>query len=617
MSRGKSARRPTNASGTVSTSLRRSGILGIGVIVFAALAVYHNCFTVPFLMDDVLSIVQNPKIRHVWPLGDALSPSATSLVGGRPIIQLSFVFNYALGGLAVWGYHALNLAIHILAGLTLFGIVRRTLLRPALRERFGPSSLRLALAVAVLWTVHPLQTQAVTYISERCESLMGLFYLLTLYGFIRGSESQRRWRWFMLSAIACLLGMATKEVMVTAPLMVLLYDRTFVSGSFRKSWTSHGRLYLALGSCWLLLGHLMVGLNYRGVGYDQGFTWWSYALTECRTVVDYLWLALWPHPLVFDYGSDAVMWHVAYWPLYMLILALLVTGVLFALVRWPIIGFIGAWFFLILAPSSSVVPVTGQPMAEYRMYLPLAAVVTLCVMGINALLGRRSSAVFLVMAVGLGFLTTSRNQDYRSNVSIWEDTVAKRPRKPRAQYNLGLALGQAGRAGEGIEHLEVAVRIKPDFAEVHNNLGTALAQSGKIEDAIAQYEQALHYLPNFAEAHYNLASTLAQIGKIQDAITQYKEALRYRPDYAEAHNNLGIALYQAGKSEEAFEHFQEAVRDNPNYAEAHSDLAYALEKAGRVPEAIQHYEEALRLRPDLTAARTALARLQAVHENGL
>ena len=241
-------------------------------------------------------------------------------------MNFSLAVNYALGGYDVWGYHALNLAIHILAGLTLYGIVRRTLLSPLLRERFGASAVRLALAVAVLWTVHPLQTEAVTYISERCESLMGLFYLLTLYCFIRGTDAPRSSWWFVLSVAACLLGMASKEVMVTAPVMVLLYDRTFVSGSFREAWTRHRWLYLGLAGTWVLLGWLMVGLHYRGAGYGLGIPWWAYALVECRAVVQYLWLALWPHPLVFDYGEFVAIRHMGEVAPYAVMLAVLVAG---------------------------------------------------------------------------------------------------------------------------------------------------------------------------------------------------------------------------------------------------------------------------------------------------
>ncbi len=324
------------------------------------------------------------------------------------MVNFSLAVNYALEGTVVWGYHAVNLAIHILAGLALYGIVRRTLLSPVLREQFGACAMRLALAVAVLWTVHPLQTEAVTYISERCESLMGLFYLLTLYCFIRGTDTQKSSWWFALSVVACLLGMASKEVMVTAPVMVLLYDRTFISGSFREAWTQHRPLYLGLASTWVLLGCLMAGLHYRGAGYGLGIPWWAYALIECRVVVRYLWLAIWPHLLVFDYGEFVATRHFAEVAPYALALVVLAASVLIELRRRPAIGLIGAWFFVILAPTSSVVPVEGQPMAEHRMYLPLVAVVTLTVIGIDKLWGRRSTAVFLAAAVGFGLLTARR-----------------------------------------------------------------------------------------------------------------------------------------------------------------------------------------------------------------
>src|SRR5208283_721379 len=208
--------------------------------------------------------------------------------------------------------------------------------------------------------------------------------LLTLYCFIRGTNAPRSTWWFTLSMAACFLGMASKEVMVTAPVMVLLYDRTFVSGSFREAGRRHRWLYLGLASTWVLLGWLMVGLHYRGAGYGLGIPWWAYALVECRTVVQYLWLAIWPHPLVFDYGEFVPIRHMGDVAPHAVMLAVLVAGVLVELKRRPAIGLVGAWFFLILAPTSSVVPLVGQPMAEHRMYLPLAAVVTLGVMVIDA-----------------------------------------------------------------------------------------------------------------------------------------------------------------------------------------------------------------------------------------
>ncbi len=535
----------------------------------------------------------------VW---GVLSPSATSYVGGRPIVNVSFAVNYGLGGTVVWGYHALNLVVHILAALTLYGIVRRTLLSPVLRKRFGAPAMRLALAVAVLWTVHPLQTEAVTYISERCESLMGLFYLLTLYCFIRGTDAPRLNWWFVLSVAACGLGMASKEVMATAPVMVLLYDRTFVSGSFREAWTRHRWLYLGLAGTWVLLGWLMVGLHYRGAGYGLGIPWWAYALVECRTVVQYLWLAVWPHPLVFDYGEFVPIRHMGDVAPYAVILVVLVAGVLVALRRQPAIGLIGAWFFLILAPTSSVVPLVGQPMAEHRMYLPLAAVVTLAVIGIYTLLRRRSGAVFLALAVGLGFLATWRNEDYRTELSIWNDTVAKCPDNARAHSNLGRALLEAGRYPEALVECKPALRLNPNNPEPHYNIGFILQQMGKTQEAIGEYERTLRLRPDHADAHYNLGVALEAVGREPEAIEHYEQALRSYPDYVEAHVNLGSAFLRMGKTQAAVEQYEQALRINPDYAEAHSNLGAVFQRMGKLPEAVAQYEQALRSKPDYVEA---------------
>ena len=211
--------------------IRWGGLVASCIMVLAALVAYHNSFSGSFIADDEWSITDNPTIRH---FSSALSPPSHAGVGGRPLLNLTYAFNYALGGLNVWGYHAFNLLVHALTGFTLFGIVRRTLLRPTLGKRFGVEAVPLALAVAVIWIVHPLQTEAVTFISQRAECLMGLFYLLTLYCFIRGLESGAPARWLTLSVAACFLGALSKEIIMTAPVLVLLYDRTFATGSFRE-----------------------------------------------------------------------------------------------------------------------------------------------------------------------------------------------------------------------------------------------------------------------------------------------------------------------------------------------------------------------------------------------
>ena len=282
-----------------------SGVAGCAILAAGTMAAYSRTFGVPLLLDDTPSIVDNSTIRRLWPLYMALSPPSDSPVAGRPLLNLSFAFNYALGGTSVTGYHLVNLLVHILAGWILFGLIRRTLLRPAMAERFGALATPLALTIAAIWSWHPLQTESVTYLSQRAESLMGLFYLLTLYGFTRGAASDdRRSRifWFSVSALSCIAGVGSKEVIVTAPLMVFLYHRTFVAGGFRDAWRRHWPLHAVLAATWLPLLHRMIDLPHAGIGFKLGAAWWDYGLEECRVILKYALLVFWPNPLVFDYG---------------------------------------------------------------------------------------------------------------------------------------------------------------------------------------------------------------------------------------------------------------------------------------------------------------------------
>jgi tetratricopeptide (TPR) repeat protein len=627
-------------SGSDPCLVRSGTFLAGSIIVLAALVAYHNSFSGQFLAEDLSAITNNPSIRH-W--GSALSPPSYATTGGRPLLNLTFALNYALGGMNVWGYHAFNLLVHALAGLALFGLVRRTLLRPAMAGgRSEISDLRseisratmLAFFVAVIWVVHPLQTEAVTFISERAECLMGLFYLLTLYCFVRGvTEGGRRevedggqeigtrsnatsnlrpltsTIWLLASVLSCLLGAMTKEVIVTAPVMILLYDRTFVAGSFREAWRLRWQYYLGLACTWLSLAQLMTGtgLDERAVGFGQGITWWEYGLTSCRSIAMYLKLAIWPHPLVFDYGTDAIIVrHAAGIVPYALVLAVLLAGTAAALRRWPTIGFAGAWFFVILAPASSVVPVVLQPMAEHRMYLPLAAIIVLAVLGFHTLIGRSGLVVLAVVAVGLGWLTVGRNNDYRSELIMLNDVAAKCPDNERTQYNLGVILMGLHRIPEAISHYDAALQLKPDYALAHNNLGSALTWiPGRLPEAISHFETALRLNPDDAGTHYNLAGALIRIpGRTPEAISHYEAALRINPDYTDAHYNLGVVLSGIpGRLPEAIYHFEAVLRLNPDFAEAHYNLGWALANIpGRLPEAISHYEAALRLNPNFADA---------------
>jgi protein O-mannosyl-transferase len=516
-----SVRRDSRVS---ATSLRWAAVLGI---VLAAASVYRGTFSAPLIYDDRIWITENPSIRHLGSLGAVLSPPDLA-VRGRPVLSLSLAANYAASGDSPWSYHLANLAIHIGAALALFGIMARTLAYRTARFPTGSDRIIAAFAVAVLWAVDPLQTESVTYVSQRAESLMGLFYLLTLYCFIRGAQDPDPRAWQLLSVASCALGMATKEVMVTAPLIVLAYDRTFVAVSLREALRLRWRLYLGLACTWLVLGFLSVGLRGRGVGFGLGYSWWSYGLTECWVVGHYILLALWPHPLVLDYGTDIIGGIRDALP-WMCALAVLAGVALIALARRSALGFAGAWFFLILAPSSSIVPVAFQPMAEHRMYLPLAAVMAVVVAAAWTCAGRRSLPLLAAAALALGIGAFDRNRAYRSESSIWNDTVLKRPGNPRARMALGGALALEGRSADAARQFAEALRIDPGDYEARRSLGLALYNLGRTDDALAQYRLIAPPTPDSAPLHYDIGLALERSGRRAEAAGQYREALRLDP----------------------------------------------------------------------------------------
>lgn len=520
-----------------SSAGRRRVWLAAAIIVLATWAAYANTFSAPFIFDDLKSISLNPTIRQLWPPGTALSPPRGGGLSGRPVANLSLAFNYAVGGESVRGYHLVNLAIHILAALTLFGVVRRTLLRPIVGERMGAVALPLAWAVALIWALHPLQTEAVTYVSQRTESLMGLCYLLTFYGFIRAAEATAPAKWLIVSVVACWLGAASKEIIATAPLLVLLYDRTFFAGTFHEAWRRRWRYYLGLAGSWLLLAWLMRDLSARQVGFGFGVTGWTYALTECRAIGHYLRLAVWPHPLVFDYGTDVARATTGA-VVSAVVLVMLAACTVIALRRRPMLGFPGAWIFVILAPTSSVVPLALQPMAEHRMYLPLAGVVVLGVLALHAWLGRWSTAVVLVLAAGLAALTYVRNDVYRSELELWGDTVAQRPGNARAQTNLGSALALTGRRDEARGHFAAAVRLAPDDASSRCNLANVLLELERPAEALEQGTVAVRLAPRSADVRCVLGGALEGLGRFEEAQREFDEALRLDPASATARNNL-------------------------------------------------------------------------------
>jgi len=513
-----------------SSGRPRSGWQPLLLVVLVA-AAYANTFGVPFLFDDAIAVERNPTIRQLWPLSVPLSPPPEGgTTTGRPIVNLSLALNYAISGEAAWSYHVGNLLIHAGAALALFGLLRRTFAAPALRPVTGVVADSLAFAAAALWALHPLQTESVTNIAQRTESLCGLFYLLTLYACARAAEAPALRRWPVLAFTACLLGMGTKEVMATAPLLALLYDRTFLAGSFAGAWRARRGLHLALAATWLLLAWLVfAGGGTRGTsaGLGLGVSAWSYLLTQAEAVILYLHLTVWPHPLVLDYGTAVATSVAEVWLEGLAVLALL-GATAWALVRRPVAGFCGAWFFIILAPSSSFIPLVSQTMAEHRMYLPLAAITVPAVALAWRYLGARTWLLALAAGAACLALTVARNQDYRTAFSIWSDTVNRWPISARARLNLGVELQRLGQRKEAIRQFERAATLQPDYALAHYHWGVVLLEDGRATEAVNRRENAVRRAPAHAHAQLARGNALVRAGRPADALAPYARSLELK-----------------------------------------------------------------------------------------
>jgi len=574
-----------------------------------AVAAYHNALTTPFLFDD--SIAETPALHRFWSLRPLLGTT-------RPLVQFSLALNYAIGGLDVGGYHVFNLTIHVLAALTLFGIVARTLRTPRLAARWSRSASSSALAVSLIWTVHPLQAESVTYVAQRAESLMALFYLLTLYCVIRGAASSRPWRWYAACAVACALGMLSKPVMVTAPIMVLLYDRTFLAGSWGQAWRERRTLYAGLAATWILLALLLTGHHESAAtaGFAmRDLTALDYLRSQPQVILHYLRLAFWPRGLVLDYAWP-VADNIRTVALPALILTVLGVLTIWIFHRQPEVGVLGLMFFLVLAPTSSVIPIKDLAV-EHRMYLPLAPLAALTVVCGRLLIQgaalkarvERSVLIGLTAAVvaTLTMLTVARNRDYRSAISMWTDVIVKRPENARAHNNLGSALVEDGKLEEALPQLRMALQLDPAYADAHNNLGRALAARRNYKEAESHYAEALRLNPNFAEAQNNFGVALAAQGRFEEAMAHYADALHLKPEYADAQNNVGVALAAQGRFEEAMPRYAEALRLKPEYAEAYSNIGNAFALQGKLADAVQRYVEALRINPSYAEVHYNLA----------
>jgi Tfp pilus assembly protein PilF len=562
-----------NRAAAAPRRTRRRDVAAIAVLVVAAGIVYADSLRGAFVFDDRYTIVANPALGDLSDLRSVLLGVQGSPSGGRPLTSLSLDLNARLAGRRPVAFHAVNIGIHLAAGIALFALLRLALLRAAPGSPLHDAAHRIALAVALLWLVHPLTTEAVTYVSQRAESLMALCFILAVYLALRGFAAERPTPWFRGAALASVLAVLAKEVGVVAPLVILLFDAAVESHGLRRALSRHRALYAGLSISWLVAGMLQLAAP-RGasVSFSGALGPLGYAARQPTALLTYLKLVFWPSPLVFDYGDPPPLPPALHVAAAAAVLAALLAGSILALRRRPLAGVAGCSFFLILAPTSTFVPILTEVTAEHRMYLPLACVLALVVGGVVTGHGwaiRRGLvparllvvvgwAIIVVAAFALGAVTWRRNRDYRSELALWRDTVAKEPANPRALNNLGMATLESGDPSAAATLFRRVVAAHPDYFEANGGLAVALERMGRAEEALPFMRRAAELQPESDSAAGGVVRLLTETGRADDALAAAKSWVERSPLDANANAAYGSLLLRAGRASEAAAYLRRA-----------------------------------------------------------
>ena len=683
-----------------SLSLANNSFIHVACLVLLIVIIYANTLNAPFQWDESDFIVGNPIIKDLHYFtspSDAKGFELYSAFINRYIGYLTFALNYRIHGLSVTGYHIVNIAIHIANSLLVYFLVLLTFRGSGTRDqgsgtwdqgsgtwdqvpgsqslvpgsRFpvpgsqslvpGPQSLPpklVAFFSAAIFAVHPLQTEAVTYVFQRFASLAAMFYLLSIVMYIKarignGTNSKNvmpssRITFLLISLVSAVLAMKTKENAFTLPLVIVLYEFCFFSDS--PSPIAHRQSSLVSRFYYLvpiLLTLLIVPLTLMSLAgthqLDPGaygakvFSRNEYLFTQFRVIVTYLRLLFFPINQNVDY--DYPLFKSFFDP--QVILSLLFLSALLGLGLWLILaknrrpspiahsplpgasrplrlmGFGILWFFITLSVESSIIPL---PMLidEYRVYLPSVGLIISAVTGVFLVFSRftihvsrplvsRSLIVVLVVAVAvLSVAAHMRNALWADNIKLWEDTAEKSPGKAAVHLALGNIYQAHNMFDKTVGQYMLAIKLKPDYADAYNNLGNIYKFLNMPDKAMEQYLFAIELKPDFAEAHNNLGIIYKTLNMPDKALSEFQTVINLKPDVAEAHNNLGNIYLAFNMPDKAVEQYLIAVKLKPDYAVAHFNLGFIYYRMGQKERARTELTEGLKIKPDDQNARQLL-----------
>ena len=576
-------------------------------LCLAGALLYLNSLHNEFVFDDTSLVLNNQRIQTLKNIPDILGFKGH--FSYRPLRELSYVMDYQITGLNPVGYHLFNLLYHILSSYVVFLIA--SLLS---KDR------KVGLITALLFVAHPIQTESVTYISGRRDILTSLFYFIGFYSFLRFRESPSK-RYLLLFFVSYFLSILSKEMGVTLPAVVLVYDflqlypretgperppnlwsrsLTALKGIAKRRWAFYLTFFL------MALLFTIYKVLIRNPSQQEGFyggTMASNFLTVFRIWVFYIQLLILPvsQNVAHSFSLSKSLLELKTVSSLLILLALfllLIQGIR----RRPLYSFCGFWFFITLLPVSQIFP-HHELLAEHYLYLPSFGFVLLLGLLCSGMIERARwrPLVYGALAALLlfySFQTVRRNLDWENGLTLWRDAARKSPDHLRVKMNLANALIQSGEGDQAFEVLKSLIETDPKNFKAYNSLGVLYLERKELDRATEAFQKTLQIRPSYVSAHNNLGKALALKGDVEGAILEFKEAIRVHPWRAEYHFNLAKLYENNERIQEAIEAYEAAVKSDPRFFDTYYHLGILLSKTERFKEAIPVLEKALTIHPD-------------------
>lgn len=582
---------------------QRAVELSVIFLIVLGFFVYANSMNGKFVWDDIFLIVNNPSIKNAAGFAKIFTrPVAAGIERTygfyRPLQMASYAFDYSFWRLNPFGYHLTNVLAHIFVALAIFKLIRLL---------YGDGLL--SLVTAAFFLVHPIQTEVVSYVSGRADSLAMFFMLVSFIGYVQQGRSKSPAGYGLL---LCAYGLAllSRENSLILPVLLGLYHYAFKKKLLKREFFS----VLGLTAIYIFLRLTVLKSLSPHARFEtvigERLPGFFVAMSQ------YVRLLLFPFPLHMEYGNR----------LFGFAEPKALIGLLMTVLLWVFAlreredrrgaFFCIGWFFVALLPVSNLFPVNAY-MAEHWLYLPSVGYFLLLAQGLVFLYrtGRLKSYGILgisALLIFYSFLTIRQNAYWRDPVLFYERTLQYAPESPRANNNLGILYKEKGRVREALDLFKKTIKVSPRHASAYNNLGKSYRDLGRAQEAIELYKKAIEINPEFAQAYINLCQAYGDAGQTAQALAACGKAIEIAPDEATAYSNLGAVFYHSGRLEEAAALFKKAIEVNPDEALAYNNLGSLYIVSGQPREAVRLLKKAIRIGGNYAEAYSNLGTAYAV-----